>query len=118
MNSIFLGLIILIISLAIFNIVSKKVRTKDVYAVEKVYCNLKKVNEYSKKCRKVYGWRKLRIAYKINSKNIEKLSILKIPNEVKNEIRDEIAKGKIIIISEAPFQVKNWLGDKYLILDK
>lgn len=89
---------------------------KEVSVVSK---QLQQITEYDKKCRRVYGWRKWRIAFKINSKNVEKkLLVLKIPEEVKNEIRNEVAKGRAIIISEVPFQVDNWVGEKYLIIDK
>lgn len=89
---------------------------KEVSVVSK---QLQQIIEYSKKCRKVYGWRKWRITHKIDSKNMEKkISKLKIPDNVKNELKNEVANGKTVVISEVPFQVDNWVGKKYLVIDQ
>lgn len=103
-------------------------KKEDKGALEKeaitVSSQLQQIIEYGKKCSKVYGFWKWLLnrhlfLFTINYKNMEKkLPKLKIPNEVKNEISKEVSKGKTIIISEAPFQVENWVGDKYLIIDK
>jgi hypothetical protein len=43
---------------------------------------------------------------------------LKISDEIKNEIRNKVIKGKTVIISEVPFQINNWVGEKYLIIEQ
>jgi len=56
---------------------------------------------------------------RVDSKNIaEILPVLNIPNEIKDEIRDIITKGKVVFVSEATFDPK-WIWDaKYLIWEE
>lgn len=83
-----------------------------------------KTHTYFKECKQVSGRRWPFILFRFNpftftvhSKNIEKiLPPLKIPAEAKDNIREEVAKGKAVLVSEIPFQVDNWVGEKYLVL--
>jgi len=56
---------------------------------------------------------------RVDSKNSEEiLSVLRIPNQIKNEIRQIIAKNKVVFVSEAAFEPE-WKWDaKYLIWDE
>jgi hypothetical protein len=56
---------------------------------------------------------------RVDSKNIEEiLPVMNIPEEIKEEIRNTVEKGKVVILSEAAFDPKwNW-EEKYLIWEE
>lgn len=93
--------------------------------LNRILSNIPKISEYTKKCLRASGrkwpiifYRFRKVTVTIHSKNIEKvLPPLRIPVEAKDKIREEVAKGKAVVVSEIPFHADTWNGYKYLVLE-